>query len=154
MTGVQTCALPIWVLVHTMKFTFSVDERHLVRTLSLLYILFFLDLLKIVLILICAIMLLEQKIPYIVVPQGLPLSGDITLVWHPNIVVSGSYTISEDVVTVSGWSKFVNRNAFLEIEDTVLLFLHIGTSRLFLFAFYIPTMPAEKDTDVLRQLLI
>ena len=84
--------------------------------------------LKIVLILICAIMLLEQKIPYIVVPQGLPLSGDITLVWYPNIVVSGSYTISEDVVTMSGWSKFVNRNAFLKIEDTVLLFLNIGTS--------------------------
>ena len=102
-----------------------------------------------------AIMFLQQNISSIVVPEGLPLSGDITLVWHPNIVFRGSYAISEDGgVSMTGWNTLVNRNTFLEIEDKLLLFLHIGSSGLFLFWFYVPIMPVEKDVDVPRQLLI
>ena len=99
-------------------------------------------------------MFLQQKIPSIVVPEGLPLSGDLTLVWHPNIVLRGSYAISKDGVSVSGWNTLLKMNTFLEVEDKLLLFLHIGSSELFLFGFYIPTMPAEKDMDVPRQLLM
>ena len=142
---------PCWVLLHTLK---SIDEHYLVRTLFW-YIYFFLPRpFKVVLIPIFAIMFLQQKIPSIVVPQGLPLSGDLTLVWHPNIVLRGSYAISKDGVSVSGWNTLLKMNTFLEVEDKLLLFLHIGSSELFLFGFYIPTMPAEKDMDVPRQLLM
>ena len=134
---------------------FEVHRRTLFgKNTILLYIFVLPGPFKVVLIPIFAIMFLQQKIPSIVVPQGLPLSGDLTLVWHPNIVLRGSYAISKDGVSVSGWNTLLKMNTFLEVEDKLLLFLHIGSSELFLFGFYIPTMPAEKDMDVPMQLLM
>jgi hypothetical protein len=89
---------PCWILLNTLK---SIDERYLVRTLFYCIYLFFLNLLKIALVPIFAIMFLEQNITSIVVLEGIPLSGGITPVWHPNIVVRGSYMILEDGVRVT-----------------------------------------------------
>ena len=43
-------------------------------------------------------MLLQQKIPAHVIPEDIKKSGDIKVVWHPEIVLTRSYTISQD-----GW---------------------------------------------------
>jgi hypothetical protein len=70
--------------------------------------------------------------------------GDITLVCHPNTVVKGSYTISDDDgrASVNGWREFINKNPGLKIKDKPLFFLNRGKSGAFLFVAYVPTLPA------------
>ena len=90
-------------------------------------------------------MFLQQKIPARVVPEDMPSSGDITLVFHPHTVVKGSYMISDydGRVSVNGWNKLINKKMNLKIEDNMLLFLYLGNSGGFLFVYKVPTLRAR-----------
>ena len=89
-------------------------------------------------------MVLQQKIPAYFVPLDMLSSGDIILVCHPEIVVTGSYMISEDDkrVSVNGWKEFMNKNRNLAIGDKMLFLLYLGKSGAFLFVYYVPTLSA------------
>jgi hypothetical protein len=61
------------------------------------------------------------------------------------IKVKGSYTISDGVITVAGWSELVNKKALLEIGDTLLLQLYLHRRAGFcMFVVEVPTMTTEK----------
>jgi hypothetical protein len=55
--------------------------------------------------------------PAHVVPKDMSLSGDITLVCHPNTVVKGSYAISnhDGHARMNGWRELINKNPSLKI---------------------------------------
>jgi hypothetical protein len=89
-----------WAMLHTMKFTDSIDEHFVRRWLWFCTY----RICKKSCLLILAIMLLQQKITGFVAPKYLKrYLGDITLAWMPSIKVKGSYTISNGVIHYGGW---------------------------------------------------
>ena len=100
-------------------------------------------------------MLLQQKIPAHVIPEDIKKSGDIKVVWHPEIVLTRSYTISQDGwLIIHGFNELLFKKGNLTVGSKLLLLLFIGEPQLILSISYVPTLPAIKDTSLVTQLLV
>jgi hypothetical protein len=95
----------------------------------------FLDLFEnIVLAYVCNFVLCNRKSMLVLSAKTCRLVTFI-LIYHPKIVVKGSYMISNNDgrASMNGWKKFINNNPNLKIRDKLLFFLNLGMSGAFLF---------------------
>ena len=68
-----------------------------------------------------------QKLPRHAVPSDLALSGPLTLRFHPEVSVEGSYTVltgDDGRVSIRGWKKFVEMVGQEVNMKIVMLFCH------------------------------
>ena len=75
--------------------------------------------------------------------------------WHPEIVLTRPYTISQDVrLIIHGFNELLFKKGNLTVGSKLLLLLFIREPQLILSVSYVPTLPAIKDTSLVTQLLV
>ncbi|KAM0848630.1 hypothetical protein ACQ4PT_054253 [Festuca glaucescens] len=89
-----------------------------------------------------------MKLPRRIVPEDMDEEGAITLVCHPNMRLSSTYTISHDNqdkrVCVNKWDKFMKMEPTLKMGHKVLMILHLGDHGIYLFVSYMPDVPLDE----------